>query len=94
MLLVDVKLVCTNSCLYAGPPDSAKMQFVMERRYSQDTVPAPKAGAKIVTRTEDGGSAVACMMLVVEMVVPVVHDLSTIEAIIRSESRCRISSQS
>ena len=47
--------VFTKPAIGMGAPDSAKMQFVMERRYSQDSVPAPKAGAKIVTRTEEGG---------------------------------------
>lgn len=47
--------VFTKPATATGDPDSAKMQFVMERRYSADSLPQPKTGAKIITRTEDGG---------------------------------------
>lgn len=47
--------VFTKPATATGDPESAKMQFVMEKKFSADSVPAPKAGSDIVTRTEDGG---------------------------------------
>lgn len=47
--------VFTKPATATGDPQSAKMQFVMEKKFSEDSVPAPKAGSGIVTRMEDGG---------------------------------------
>lgn len=47
--------VFTKPAIATGDPESAKMQFVLERRFSEDSVPPPKDNTNIVTRTEAGG---------------------------------------